>query len=149
MKKEITYTENKSNPLNIQEHLLLCDKSFKPRLSKKVNIKDYSQKLFEKSHRFEAWDKEVLIGLIAVYINDPDKKAVFITNVSIMDGYKGKGAASTLMKNVISKTRELGFVDIQLEVSNNNEEAIGLYKKFNFTVFHETPKSSFMVLKLN
>ena len=74
----IKYTTNTSSVDIIYDHLFNCRDLFIPNLDSYVNIKEYSQKLFDKSYRFEAFDNDKLVGLICLYPNN------FITNVSVL-----------------------------------------------------------------
>lgn len=79
---------------------------------------------------FEAWEEE-LIGLIAAYYNS-EKKEVYITNVSIIKQFNGRGIASKLMENCVSFAKSGGYLEINLRVASGNKSAIGLYSKFGF-----------------
>lgn len=131
----INKLENKINTAGKSEifcHLKKCSDSFIPRLDESVNISDYSSKIFEKATLFECWDGEVLVGLVAAYFNDYDNKFSYITNVSVLKEYFGKGIASNLLKNCIDYGSKNNFSKIILEVEKSNTSAINLYKKFNF-----------------
>lgn len=78
----IKYKIDKSTVEDIFLHLNTCDLDYIPKLSLKVNIDEYSQKLFQNANRFEAWNNNKLIGLLAIYFNFEENFA-FITNVSI------------------------------------------------------------------
>jgi ribosomal protein S18 acetylase RimI-like enzyme len=116
----------------ICSHLIKCNNDFTPPLSEKVNIIEYTKKLFNKSLRFEAWSEYDLIGLIAAYFNDSKNLVGYITNVSIARDFAGLGIASQLMNICIDYATKNNFREISLEVSKNNPEAIHLYRKFGF-----------------
>jgi ribosomal protein S18 acetylase RimI-like enzyme len=116
----------------ILSHLLLCKNNFIPPLDKKVMLEEYSIKIAEKAITFEAWNELNLIGLIAAYFNDKINSIGFITNVSLIENFKGMGIASELMIMCINYARQNNFKEIKLEVNSNNLNAIKLYKKFNF-----------------
>ncbi|QNA44984.1 GNAT family N-acetyltransferase [Lacibacter sediminis] len=102
-----------------------------PSLNKKVDIKLYAEKITTYAVRFEAWYADELIGLVAAYFND-EKQASFITNVSTVPQYSGKGIASQLMKECISFANANRFNGITLRVAQHNSNAIALYSKFGF-----------------
>ena len=93
----VSFTFGSSNELQIVEHLRACDSAFVRNLSKRVDIDEYANKLFEKSERIEAWHETVLIGLIAFYCNQPNKLIAFITSVSVSPDWARKGIASNLL----------------------------------------------------
>ncbi|MBL0182082.1 MAG: hypothetical protein IPP96_07240 [Chitinophagaceae bacterium] len=68
-----------------------CKNNFIPPLQDTVDIDSYAQKIKSKSITFEAWQNGHLAGLIAAYFNDPGKEVGFITNVSVENGFAGKG----------------------------------------------------------
>lgn len=144
--KNIEYKINQSNKLNILTHLENCDKDFIPKLSTKVNLKAYSDKIFENAIRIEAWIDNNLIGLIAVYHNNL-KQEMFITNVSIEKEYTGNGIADELMKQLFILLNSQNIKEIKLEVDANNDKALNLYTKYNFKL--ESQNENTLTLKLN
>ncbi|OUR90539.1 hypothetical protein A9Q81_18805 [Gammaproteobacteria bacterium 42_54_T18] len=130
---------------DIHKHLLACDKSHNPKLSKKLNIADYAKKLFEKSVTFEAWYENDLIGLISAYLDN--EKQGFITNVSIVDEHLKKGIANALMQRCINDAKSKGILNLSLEVSTRNSPAINLYKKVGFENHYQ--KTSSIIMRLN
>lgn len=143
--KNIEYKINQSNNYNILSHLEKCDKDFIPELSTKVNLKAYSNKIFENAIRIEAWIDNSLIGLIAVYQNNL-KEEMFITNVSIEKKYTGNGIADALMNELIVLFHSQKINKIKLEVDANNAKALNLYKKYNFKL--ESYNENTLTLKL-
>lgn len=129
----------------IYQHLMACDEYFKPALSKKVAIGEYSKKIFEKAITFEAWHDAILSGMVAVYFNEANQFA-FITNVSVMRDAVKAGIASQLMKMCIEYSFATHIKEITLEVNSQNNNAIELYKKFNFS--YTGTKGDEIVMKL-
>lgn len=142
----IEYKINKSSNLDILQHLNNCDDNFIQKLSSKVNLKDYSNKIFANAVRIEAWISNDLIGLIAVYQNII-KQELFITNVSIEKKYTGNGIANELMNQLLILFNSQDFNKIKLEVEVNNKIAINLYKKYNFKL--ESQNTNSLTLELN
>lgn len=131
----INRLKNKINTAGKNEiffHLKECSDSFIPHLDESVDISDYSSKIFDKAVLFECWNGELLVGLVAAYFNDPQKKSAYITNVSVLKEYFGNGIASKLIENCVNYGIKNNFSQIILEVDKNNNSAINLYKKFNF-----------------
>lgn len=129
-------------------HLLDCDKFFIPKLSEKINISEYSEKIFNKAINFEAWDNERLIGLLSMYINEEDTSFGYITNVSIINEYKNRGIASNLLKKCIKYSKDINLNWISLKVDTKNVSAVNLYNKFNFIKEKHKNSSSFLKLEL-
>jgi len=128
----MNFTTGQASWNDIQIHLIGCDSEFDPSLSSSVNLSEYSKKIEKYSTTFEAWSENVLIGLIAAYFNDMEHKIGFITNVSVLPGFKGKGLASRLMEYVLRFALDQGFRRVELEVKPSNTAAIRLYAKFGF-----------------
>ena len=145
----INYNTKTALMENIYSHLRECNENFIPPLDEKVNIMNYSKKIYENAITFEAWNEKVLIGLIAAYLNDTVNKKAFITNVSTIKSYMGKGIANELMKMCISYSKNHNFNEINLEVSSKNTDALNLYKKYGFVKNKEEDSITFMRLILN
>ncbi len=129
---------NTAGVSNVYNHLVKCDESFIPALSERVDVSAYAQKLVEKSQMFEAWTNDELIGLIAVYCNDPARMKAYISNVSVLPDWKGKGIASHLISSCLAHVHESGFKSVELEVGVENVAAVSLYLKHDFiTVCHK------------
>ena len=56
------------------------------------------------------------------------------TNIAVRADSRGRGIGTLLMSELISRARMLGVKYMTLEVRDNNENAIKLYKSFGFTV---------------
>jgi len=148
MNDAIKYSIGKADKAAIASHLRACDNSFLPPLSQRVNIDDYAIKIAHKAQLFEAWANNELLGLIAAYYSDPDKITAFITNVSVLPGWRNGGIAQRLMENCITNTLELGFIQIELEVNPSNKAAISFYGKHGFIAVRRPDSLLKMMLDL-
>ena len=144
----ISYKTKKASAKIISLHLLDCENSFIPVLSSRVNITDYAQKIYDNAITFEAWDKNELIGLIATYLTQPESGVAYITNVSVLNKYKGKGIASKLLFNCISHAVKTNYKEIKLEVNCENTPAITFYNKHNFLHTETKENSLFLTYQL-
>lgn len=130
----VNYYLNRSIESDIYTHLSACDRNFVRALVKRVTIKDYSTKIYNKAMRFEAWVNDTLVGLVAAYCNDQTKRIAYITSVTVLSEWQGKGIALELMKRCIEHARKLGMYCIRLEVAWGNAPAIRLYEKCGFAI---------------
>lgn len=130
----IEYCLNKASAAEIAEHLSCCDADFVPPLSCRINIKGYANKIASKATRFEAWLDGKLVGLVAVYCNDQDKRISYITSVSVLKEWVGNGIATRLLSQCVDYAKELRMRRISLEVARDNAPAIKLYEKNGFIV---------------
>lgn len=129
---EIIYRVKVAGTKEILAHLEACNNSFHPLLTQRVNIEEYSRKIFEKAVTFEAWNGKVLVGLVAAYFTNDANRCAYITNVSVMDAFMRLGIASRLLMECVERAAKENFKEIKLEVNKENARAIGMYRKFNF-----------------
>lgn len=134
MNAPITYRLNKASALQITEHLARCDADFVPPLSGRVMIEAYAQRIADNTMRFEAWSGGTLIGLVAAYCNDEEMRIAYITSVSVLRAWTGKGIAARLTSRCIKYVTVAGFHQIRLKVASDNIPAIRLYEKNGFVV---------------
>lgn len=134
MSEAIEYLLNNASEAEIAKHLARCDADFIPPLSGRVEINCYAKKIMSKATRFEAWSGGVLIGLVAAYYNDQNSRMAFITSVSILREWTGKGITMQLMSQCIKRAKETGMRQISLKVASANTSAIKLYKKNGFVL---------------
>jgi ribosomal protein S18 acetylase RimI-like enzyme len=142
------YRRKSAGQAAIHAHLIRCADAFMPSLHERVDVASYASKIFERAVTFEAWAGEMLVGLVAAYLNDSQTRAGYITSVSVDHGYLGQGIARHLVTQCIARARELGFRELRLEVSQHNEPAISLYRKAGFEPYENRGESTMMVLWL-
>lgn len=133
----LVYSIKKANRQEIYQHLQGVNKLFVPSLEERVDIADFSDKIFNNTITFEAWDNENLIGLLSVYFNNTIDYYAFINNVSTEKKYANSDIATSLMNSCIEYGQNNNFKIIGLEVSTQNLIAIKLYEKFGFQVIEE------------
>src|SRR5436190_21860381 len=97
LQETIIYKTGTASFSAVFTHLAKCNNDFVPPLSNKVDLELYSKKIAENSVTFEAWINDELVGLIAAYFNDLKQETGYITNVSTIKEYSGKGIASQLL----------------------------------------------------
>jgi len=134
MSVEVEFLLNKASEAEVAGHLKACDANFVPPLNERANINNYTRKIVSKSTRFEAWSNGELVGLVAVYCNDQKNLIAYITSVSVLKKWTGKGIATCLISRCIVHAKTSGMRQIDLEVANDNTAVIRLYKKSGFVV---------------
>lgn len=132
MKKGIKYKIKTATKQEICSHLKECSDHFEPPLAQRVDIQEYSERIFCKSVTFEAWVSGTLVGLLAAYFNDMENHLGYVTNVSTIKNYRNSGIGSKLMAMCIKYAKQHYFSGIKLEVAHRNVSAIRLYDKFGF-----------------
>ncbi len=131
---ELIYKIGTATAKEILAHLKECNNNFQPSLAKRVDVDEYSQKIFESAMTFEAWSGNFLVGLVAAYFNKDLNYCVYITNVSVLENFMRLGIASRLLMECVGYAIKENFRGIKLEVHSENSRAIDLYRKFNFTL---------------
>ena len=134
MSEAVEYLVNTASEAQITEHLVRCDADFVPSLSSRVTIGDYARKLSGKAMRFEAWSAGTLVGLVAAYCNDRETRIAYISSVSVLKEWMGKGISARLLKQCVRHAEESNMRQISLQVASGNTPAIGLYEKSGFAV---------------
>lgn len=132
MSGSIGYREQTATRDDIHAHLTACDRQFSPPLSSRVELGDYAGKLAERAFTFEAWHESTLAGLVAAYFPDVADHPGFISNVSVLQDFSGRGMATRLMERCMARARTLRLHELRLEVADTQSSAIHLYRKFGF-----------------
>lgn len=132
MSGNISYRVDTAGEADIETHLRACDTSFEPPLSSRIALHEYAHKLSTRSVRCEAWVDGSLAGLVAVYCNDINTGIAFVTSVSVLPCWTGRGIAMRLMSTCMEQARAAGMRQITLEAGRGNLGAIGLYQKIGF-----------------
>jgi ribosomal protein S18 acetylase RimI-like enzyme len=128
----------------IADHFAGC--SLEPALARRIDGA-YVDKLLARAERFEAWDDGALVGLVAVYGNDPEALRAFVTMVSVTRSHTGRGIATTLLEAAIELCAVRGFARIELEVSPGSPAA-GLYRRLGFVEVPAAAGAATMTLRL-
>lgn len=145
----ISLNRDTASVAQLCEHLQSCDKNFSPPLSSRVEIPYYANKLHKSAARYEAWSGYTLIGLVAVYQNAPDSRSAFISNVSVVKLWQGRGIAGQLLDLCIEEATKLKFTEIALDVSKSQPIAVSMYEKRGFRAQRTTSGMLKMHLTLN
>ena len=146
MSETLEFGLNRASGAELAEHLARCDADFLPPLSTRVEIADYARKMIAQAARFEAWSGGRLVGLVAMYCNDQERRIAYITSVSVLHEWTSKGIATRLMGQCIDHAEKSGMWQVSLEVANDNKPAISLYEKNGFVV--RQPNAPFVTMDL-
>jgi ribosomal protein S18 acetylase RimI-like enzyme len=98
------------------------------------NLRTYTLKLLRYAERYEAWSNGRLIGLVAAYQNDAALGRAFISHVSVVSNFWGRGIARNLLSACIEHSIDLGMQRLELEVRVDNQPARTLYESLGFEV---------------
>ena len=128
----IEFRERTAVPGEVRAHLEECDANFSAPLSHRMEIADYAAKICAMAVTFEAWSGRTLVGLVAAYLNDRTSRIGYITNVSVVREFMGRGIATALLGRCLDKARQEGMVAVRLEVRADSHDAIRAYRKSGF-----------------
>jgi ribosomal protein S18 acetylase RimI-like enzyme len=128
----LQYRRDTASADDVHAHLARCDADFTPPLSARLDLRDYAAKLAERAARFEAWDGDQLVGLVAAYVT-PGAPEAFISNVSVVSELRGRGVAAALVADCIDRARGAGAATLRLEVATADRAAGRFYEKLGFT----------------
>lgn len=129
---DIFYRRGSTTKAEILAHLTRCDRDFSPPLHTWVDVERYSTKIAARAVRFEAWQGENLVGLVAAYLNDREARSGYITNASVLREFTHRGIGTKLVTEALEYARAEGFETVSLEVTGTNVVAIRLYEKLGF-----------------
>ncbi len=148
MSATVQYSQNKASASEIDAHLAYCSANFVPHLDERVDIPQYAKKISDAAERFEAWVDGRLVGLVAVYCNNDEKKFAFMTSVSVSAEWTGFGISGKLIGASVAYAKKTGMERVRLEVASENLVAIELYRKNGFVANAKTNSLIFMELIL-
>jgi ribosomal protein S18 acetylase RimI-like enzyme/2-polyprenyl-3-methyl-5-hydroxy-6-metoxy-1,4-benzoquinol methylase len=148
MSDSIVYKLNSASESEILQFLIRCDADFVPPLSSRVELNQYAKKVAHSSTRFEAWFADELIGLVALYCNDPESRVAYITSVSVQKDFTRIGIAEKLLQRSIEHSKSMQMYQICLEVTDSNLLAKRLYGRLGFIASKNYAKNTEMTLSL-
>ena len=128
---------------NISEQSLL-DYLRKTPLADKVDVEEYTRKVYPRATIFVAWECEEIAGVNIVYLNDMETRKGFVTYIHVNEKYRNMRVGWNLLQSAVDYGRAHQFESIALEVRKNNEPAKHLYAKFGFATYDENSISYFM-----
>lgn len=114
-----------------------------------VDLKNYTEKIINKSTIISIQKQNTLIGFIAYYDNDEKKETAFLTMIAIDKNYQHFGYGKNLLELSIHNLKKVGFKNYGLEVLIDNFNAIKLYSSMGFEIKNENEQHYYMELKMN
>ena len=131
------------------EHMVKTEYSLRGRDFIDVdNVDNYVNKIKNKAELVAHIVEGVCVGFVAFYANDEAKENAFITMVMIRSDMRGRKIAGSLVTAVLENLKSRGFKFCNLEVKENNVNAIKLYESLGFKIKNKKLKSVFMFKEL-
>ena len=132
----------------IERHLRECDNRFLLPLSDRVDLGEYAVKIARLADRFELWEQDRLVGLVAVYLNNTTSRLGYISSVSLCSDYTGKGLGSDLVQRCCHAARDKGLSGLLLEVAEGDSNTRNFYSRLGFEL-SGTEQNGFLQMQLN
>lgn len=102
------------------------DNSMIPRISDRVGVEDYAQKLSERAETIFWIVEGTDVGSCSVYC---DREVAFISSIAVKKEFLQQNIGTKVMVEVKQHARECGCRMIRLEVHQENSAALCYYKK--------------------
>lgn len=93
-------------------------------------------------------EDNIYIGFVAFYANDICNKVAYISMIAVNSEYRGNNVGSLLIKECCDMSSKNGMIKVQLEVRNDNDIAIHVYKKNGFEYYKDASKNSIYMIKI-
>ena len=123
------------NPCNekkrIESFLRNVNESFGVALNERVDLVEYSEKLYKRAvnHFISVNAKD--IGHVAFYLNY-DERECFVSTIAVLPDHSGQGYGTRLMNLVIETARDHDMARVALEADRNAPHLLCFYRKFGF-----------------
>jgi ribosomal protein S18 acetylase RimI-like enzyme len=140
----LRWTTDEASEDDLLLHLQRVDADFIPPLSARVPLGAYAQRLRERARREEAWSGDVLVAMVAGYVNHPGDDG-YITNVSALPAARGRGVVSRLLARWLDRAAAAGARSVGLHVHPDQAPAVRLYLRHGFRVVGQDGKGLHMV----
>lgn len=135
------YIIEKCNDLkSICDFLEKVDKLLPVPLSERVDLLEYAKKIITNGKALVIRNDEMIIAGTFFYCNDAMEKNAYLTLLSTLPAFEGKGCAQALMLEMENECRRNGMQRIHLDTELTNKRAISLYSKNGYQITQITPK---------
>lgn len=115
--------------MTIQDAIKI-EKNFEEKFDKFWNINILKSELNNNNSLYFVAKKEnEILGFVGILINVDFTE---ITNIVVKKDFRNFGIGKMLLEKIIEETKKINKQMICLEVNENNESAINLYKKYRF-----------------
>lgn len=131
LKYKIFDDNNTVQTKQVEEFIELHDNSFEPKISTKVSITDYAEKLCINAKIITCQINTDLVGMCAFYCQPEDYKYAFLSYLAVDDNYRGNGIAKKLISSMIEYCADKSIKGIKTSTWQGNR-AISLYTSFGF-----------------
>lgn len=113
-------------------------KNYEVQISKEELLAMLQRRGFVPQLSFGAFDRGKLVSFTLNGIGTYNGiKTAYDTGTGTLEAYRGKGLASMIFKTAVPVLKEAGINQYLLEVLQNNQKAVSVYKNLHFKVIRE------------
>ena len=133
---------------NLKDFLQAVDKSFPTPLSQKQDLGKLAEKFIDKATLCYAEEEGRIAALVAGYTENVTNDIAYISVVATLPEKQGRGLASGLVAEFISRARERGLRAVHLYTAQSNLGAIRMYRKLGFVewIYESEPRPNYLNL---
>lgn len=142
----LIYKQETPSLESIRDFFYRTNDEFDIPLNQKVDIYEYTLKLYTYADFFVCYDNDKIVGMICCYMNRPPHS--YISHVCVDSEYQGIGVFKCLYSHIEEYCIQNKIFYISLEVSKSNTIAKFIYYKMGFIVIEEKDVSFIMQKKI-
>ncbi len=131
---DLEYAVDKATTEDLLSFFKESDELFDPPLHTMVDFDTYVVKIRTLARTMEVWLNGKLVGYVAVYINDVNKKDAFVLNMSVIPEYRSYKVFQKLREMVVEAARQADFERVVFEVQKKNKLLVELYRRSGFEI---------------
>lgn len=126
------------------------DKLFIPTLSTLVDLKEYTEKIFNNATCFAYLEEGEIIALSIAYVNKAPQET-YGTYLAVKPEFEADGLGLDLVRKAIGYAKEFGSSGFSLQIRSSNKMLLKFYLHQGFTIIKEGlyPNSDIKELDLN
>lgn len=91
------------------------------------------EKFIDKGNAIAVIRDGIIIAFLLLYCNDYDTLQAYICNVYVLEQYRRKHMAESMMRKAIEICKEKQFRSVHLHASESYAPAVALYRKLGFS----------------
>ena len=138
------------DPAQMVLHLKVFGDLLPRPLSNRTDLDAYAKKIMQKAEvYFAVVDGHKVAGMMALYANDTVSHNAYLTLMSILPQFQGKGLGRIMVRRAIAVARKKDMASMSLEVDQENLKAQSLYKSLGFILLERSGVSWTMRARLD
>jgi hypothetical protein len=113
---------------DLLDFIYKVDDLFEPPLSERVNIEDYTSKLYKEAFIYVVIENKKIQAVCAYYCTPEKFDFAFLSFVASLK----KGLGGLLIEQMIYKCREMEAKGIETQTWETNSKSLKMFKRYNF-----------------